>query len=250
MSSDSAIGAYWSFFESFNSREAEAFSAALNYPHVRVSPRRAPNIVPTPEQHAAAMSWQPVLAMGWHHTNGHEPQVVHDTDDCAHIVGGWTRVDADDRPVLVNRVSYIVTRTAAGWGIQCRFGTDAGSAEDGGESDVHHAAGVAVVEDYVDAFSDRDWAQCVQFMHVPHFKIDVGMVREWSSGDALERALEEGPWHFVTETSARAVQGGENSVTVALDGLLDGGDRSVKALFFVVRQDGRWGIQARSIIIL
>ena len=249
MSSDSAISAYWNFFESFNSRDVHAFSAALNYPHVRVSSRGTPSVVATPEQHAAAMSWQRVLATGWHHTNGHDPEVIHESGDCVHIVGGWTRVDANDQPVLINRVAYIVTRTDAGWGIQCRFGSDAGDSGTSGESDANNAAAVTLVEDYADAYSDRDWARCVEYMLTPHFKIDVGMVREWASRDALQTALREGPWHFVTETSARAVQGGRNSVTVALDGLLDGGDRTVKALFFVVNKGDGWGIQARSIVI-
>ena len=248
MASDSALDAYWHFFSSFNTRDAEAFSAALRYPHVRVSSRGSPAIVPSSADHARGMSWQRFLATGWHHTNGHEPEVVHESSDRAHIVGGWTRVDADDANVLLNRVTYIVTHTDAGWGIQCRFGTDGGSASHSGESDVHHARAVALVEDYIDAYNDRDWAQCAGLMVTPHFKIDVGLVREWDSREALQEAFQDGPWHFVTEISARAVQGGENSVTVALDALLDGGDRAIKGVFFVVDKGGGWGIQARSII--
>ena len=54
---DTAVGAYWAFFEGFNSRDAQRFSSALNYPHVRFSPRRTPAVVPTLAAHAAAMSW-------------------------------------------------------------------------------------------------------------------------------------------------------------------------------------------------
>ena len=247
MSSDSAIAAYWNFFESFNSRDGRAFSAALNYPHVRVSSRGTPAIVPSLDGHAASMSWQRVLATGWDHTNGHEPELLHKAEDRAHIVGGWTRVDAQDKAVLVNRVTYIVTRTDAGWGIQCRFGTDAGTAQSSGETEAAHARAVALVEDYIDAYNDRDWQQCASLMATPHFKVDVGLVREWQDRDSLQTAFRDGPWHFVTEISARAVQGGPNSVTVALDGVLDGGDRTLKGVFFLVNKDG-WGIQARSII--
>ena len=84
-------------------------------------------------------------------------------------------------------------------------------------------------------------------MVTPHFKIDVGLVREWADREGLQAAFRDGPWHFVTETSARAVQGGENSVAVAVDGLLDGGDRCIRGVFFVTNKNG-WGIQARSII--
>ena len=247
MSSESAIAAYWNFFEAFNSRDARAFSAALNYPHVRVSSRGLPAIVPSLEDHAASISWERFLATGWDHTNGHEPELLHEAEDCAHIVGGWTRVDAQDNPVLVNRVTYIVTRTNAGWGIQCRYGTDAGTAQSSGETEAAHARAVALVEDYIDAYNNRDWQRCASLMATPHFQVDVGAVREWQDRDGLQAALRDGSRHAVTEVSARAVQGGPNSVTVAIEGVLDSGDRTLKAVFFLVNRDD-WGIQARSII--
>ena len=104
------------------------------------------------------------------------------------------------------------------------------------------------MEDFVDAYNDRDWERCAALMAAPHFKVDVGMVREWSSREELVTAFRHGPWHFVTGTRAEPVQGGERSVTVALDGVIDGGDRSLSALFFVVNKGNGWGIQARSII--
>jgi len=109
MSSATALDAYWRFFASFNSRDGETFSGALNYPHVRVSSRGTPAVVPTLADHAATATWDRVLATGWDHTNGHEPRVVHESPDRAHVVGGWTRVDADGGNVLMNRVTYIVT---------------------------------------------------------------------------------------------------------------------------------------------
>ena len=249
MSSETALGAYWDFFRSFNTRDAETFSAALNYPHVRVSSRGTPSVVPSLADHAAETSWDRFIATGWDHTNGHEPRVIHASPDRAHIVGGWTRVDAKGGNVLVNRVTYIVTRTVQGWGIQCRYGTDGGSANDGGEVDTHHGHAVALVEDYIGAYDDRDWGKCAGLMAMPHFKIDVGLVREWTTREDLQAAYRDGPWHFVTETKAEAVQGGAQSVTVAVDGVVDGGDRSLHCVFFVVNKGGAgWGIQAKSII--
>ena len=246
---DTAVGAYWAFFEGFNSRDAQRFSSALNYPHVRFSPRRTPAVVPTLAAHAAAMSWDGVLATGWVRTSGHEPEVLHLAADRAHIVGGWTRKDAQGRNVLVNRVTYIVTRTQQGWGIQSRFGTDAGDAEGSGETEKHHLRAVEVVEEYIDAYNDRHWARCARVIATPHYQVDVGMVREWASRDQVWTALRDGSWHFVTPRATRAVQGAEAAVTVAFEGLLDGGDQTVKGVFFVVRQDDDWGIRARSIIV-
>ena len=157
-------------------------------------------------------------------------------------------MDADDGNVLMNRVTYIVTKTEAGWGIQCRFGTDGGTATENGETDEHHAGAVALVRQYVDAYNHRDWEQCAALMTTPHFKVDVGMVREWATRDELVDAFRDGPWHFVTEIQDEAVQGGSRSVTVAVDGVIDGGDRTLQCAFFVVRKGEDWGIQARSII--
>ncbi len=243
--SDTALAAYWRFFEAFNSRDAGQFSAALHYPHVRVSPKGTPAIVPTAEAHAAQMSWDEVIASGWDHTEGREPRVLHTASDKAHIVGGWTRVDAEGKTVGVNRVVYIVTRVGAGWGMQSRFATDTGAAPEG---DGYHRPALAAVEEYMDAYNDRHWARCGNLLFMPHFQVDVGMVREWQDRDTLWRTLRDGPWHFVTPLSTEVLVGGDDCAIVAFEGMLDGGDVSVKAVFFVARRDGNWGIQARSII--
>lgn len=247
---DTAVGAYWTFFEAFNSRNSQRFSSALNYPHVRVAPRQTPALTPNLTAHAAAVSWDELLATGWTRTTGHDPEVLHLAADRAHIVGGWTRKDGRGRSILVNRVTYVVTRTEHGWGVQSRFGTDAGDAEGSGETDQHHQRAVELVEEYIDAYNDRHWARCTRVIATPHYQVDVGMVRKWEGREDVWAALRDGSWHFVTPRSTHAVQGAENSVTVAFEGVLDGGDHTVKGVFFVVRQDdNEWGIRARSIIV-
>ena len=243
--SDTALGAYWRFFEAFNSRDGARFSSALHYPHVRVSPKRTPVVVPTAAAHAAQTSWDAVIASGWDHTEGHEPRVLHSTTDRAHIVGGWTRKDAQGGTVGVNRVVYIVTRTEIGWGMQSRFATDASPADEG---DPRHAPAVAAVEEYMDAYNDRHWARCGNLLVTPHFQVDVGLVREWRDRDTLWKALRDGPWHFVTPLSTDVLEGGDDCAVVGFEGMLDGGDVSVKGVFFVACRRGNWGIQARSII--
>ena len=245
---DTATAAYWRFFESFNSRDPEQFSGALNYPHVRVSPRRASRLVPNAAAHAAAVSWDAVLATGWDHTEGHDPEILHLAADRAHIVGGWTRVNASGGNVLVNRVTYVVTRVPSGWGIQCRFGTDAGDAEQAGETSANHERAVAVVEGYIDAYNDRHWARCVNLVATPHFRVDVGALHEWKSREEMWAALRDGPWHFITPLSIHAAQGADDSVTVAFEGLVDGG-QAVKGVFFVTRTGDEWTIAARSVMV-
>ena len=242
---ETAVGAYWRFFEAFNSRDAVQFSAALHYPHVRVSPKGTPAIVDTAAAHAAQTSWDAVVASGWDHTEGDEPRVLHAAADKVHIVGGWTRVDAQGKTVGVNRVVYIATHVGAGWGMQSRFATGAGA---DAQDDSHHQLALAVVEEYMDAYNDRHWARCGNLLFTPHFQVDVGMVREWQDRDTLWRMLRDSPWHFVTPLSTEVLAGGDDCAVVAFEGMLDGGDITVKAVFFVARRQGNWGIQARSVI--
>lgn len=245
---DTALGAYWRFFESFNSRDPVRFSGVLHYPHMRVSPGQTPVLVPTAAAHAAAMSWQGAVASGWDHTEGHEPQLLHSATDRAHIVGGWTHVDAHGEPVLVNHAVYIATRINGDWGMQCRFGTDSGDAAQSGASDAHHQRALAMVGEYIDAYNDRHWARCVGLLTTPHFQVDVGRVREWPDRESLWATLRDGSWHFVTPIAIQVAQGGNDCVAVAFEGMLDGGDVALQGIFFVVRRNGVWGIQARSII--
>ena len=242
---ETPLDAYWNFFTTFNSQDARRFSQALHYPHVRISPRRTPVVVPTVDDHAANIGWQTFIDSGWDHTVGAEPTVIHESDDRAHIAGGWTRYDGNETPILTNHVTYVVTKGASGWGIQSRFGID------GDLGGSHADAAITLVEDYIDAYNDRDWAACAKCMHFPTFKVDVAQVRSWDSAEAIVDALAEGPWHFVTEKAVSVVQSGEHAVTVAVEIVLDGGDQPEEALFFVTQEgDEGWGIQARSIIDL
>ncbi len=89
---EAALAAYWRFFESFNTREGDKFADSLHFPHLRVSARGStPRIVPNPEQHSQGATWERMLASGWDHTVGAEPEVLHLSPDKVHIKGGWTR---------------------------------------------------------------------------------------------------------------------------------------------------------------
>ena len=53
-----ALEAYGRFFTHFNTRDAAKFTSALNFPHVRVSPRRAPAVIEEPETHEERQTWE------------------------------------------------------------------------------------------------------------------------------------------------------------------------------------------------
>lgn len=239
-----ALEAYERFFTNFNTRNAETFTAALQFPHVRVSPRRTPQVIELPETHISNQSWEPFIATGWDHSTGKPGEVLHFGENKAHVLGGWTRYTADEKPILSNTVAYIVTQYAGRWGIQARFGIDAGN---DGDTTEHYASAVEAVETYLEAYNQRNWESCAEPMNYPTLQIDPGYVGRWESQGDFAKALEEGAWQAISAHEARAVQGGSNAVNVALEVLLQGGQRQ-QALFCVTLRDEHWGIQARSII--
>ena len=126
---DTPEDAYFAFFERFSAEDAAGWAACMSYPHVRVAPpregvdaRTTARYYPTPEDYAAAADWTPFKAAGWVRTQGVEPVRLHESDDMVHLLGGWTRYNKDDEPIVSNRVTYLLTRLDTGWGIQARFG--------------------------------------------------------------------------------------------------------------------------------
>jgi hypothetical protein len=236
--------AYQRFFTAFNARDATGWSATLNYPHVRLSARTAPEVIANAEDHARRTQWERVTATGWDHSVPKNPQSLHAGRDSAHLLGGWTRYTKDGVAILENEVAYVLTRVHGTWGIQSRFGIDVL----GDGSAATNAEAVAVVEEYLDACSNRDWRRACDCLVFPTFLIAPGNLKEWRDCPSFVAMLESGHWHLLTEASARAVQGGATAVNVAVEVLLDGGDRRQQALFMVVRRDDRWGIQGRSIV--
>ena len=240
-----ALEAYGRFFTHFNTRDAAKFTSALNFPHVRVSPHRAPAVIEEPETHEERQTWEPFIATGWDHTIGKPGECLHVGEAKAHVLGGWTRYTADEKPILSNTVAYIATQVEGQWGIQSRFGIDPGN---GGETTTHYDQAVDTVTAYVEAFNARVWSRCAEAMNYPALLIDPGRVGRWDSANDFAKSLAEAQLPLLSEFEAKAVQGGPNAVNVALDAMLDDGARRVQALFSVTLRDAHWGIQARSII--
>jgi hypothetical protein len=99
------MAAYRRFFAGFNSRQPDQWAGALHFPHVRVSSRGPVSVVPTMEDHIAAMSWNAVEATGWDRSVEQEPEIVHAGDSRIHIAGGWTRLTKDNTPILSSHVT-------------------------------------------------------------------------------------------------------------------------------------------------
>ncbi len=237
---DTPLDAYWAFFTNFNTRDPVTFSSALNYPHVRLSPRRAPGVVPTLEDHAAAMSWDRFIADGWDHTVGVEPEVLQVGEDRAHIRGGWTRFTKDGDPILTNYVTYIATRLPSGWGIQSRFGIDGGV--DSADDDI-----LAAADAFVTTLSSGDSNAVAHAMHLPNVRVGVGVVDKFEDRSALVQSLDADPVPALDGVSRSIVYGGVDAATVVIAGECTAG--RFQGLFFFSRVDDQWGVQARSTFI-
>lgn len=241
---DGALAAYWRFFESFNTRDGGKWTNSLQFPHLRVSARGAkPQIIPKPEQHVqgATSAYERILASGWDHTVGAEPEVLHVSADKAHIIGGWTRYNSDDEPILTNFVTYIITLVDNHWGIQCRYGVDPGA---DGETPETATVALEVLRSAFFAMGSGDLTDATKFFNYPHFNIDAGAIQSFANAAELAANLPSGD---VAPSDLRALQYGPNSVSMAFDARIEG--RDMQGVLLVTEREGHWGIESRSIIV-
>ena len=108
------------FMAAFNSRDFDAWSETLNYPHVRFA---SGTVTVYPD--AAAFKDRPdaferLAATGWHHSRWISREVVMSAPEKVHINTVFRRFDAQDQPIATYQSLYIVTRQDGRWGIQAR----------------------------------------------------------------------------------------------------------------------------------
>ncbi|MDA0788929.1 MAG: hypothetical protein O2780_05670 [Proteobacteria bacterium] len=235
---DGAIEAYWKFFETFNSRDSRVFGSALNFPHVRVSARGPAAILPDADAHAASMNYGRILASGWHHSVGAEPEVEQVSPHKVHISGGWTRFNETGQAILKNRVTYIITLVDGHWGIQSRFGIDPGDDVAADDTSAAHTVKTAF------ELMGTDNPRAAHFFHYPHIVVNPGDIESIDTPDDLAAGL---PGSAMMVTNVETIQAGPTGVNVLLDATF--GERIVEALVLVTLVDGRWGIKSRSLIM-
>lgn len=239
---EAGLAAYWQFFESFNSRDVEKWTHSLQFPHLRVSASGpAPRIIPKPEQHTQAMSYDRILASGWDHSVGAEPEVLHVSSDKVHIKGGWTRYNKDEQPILTNFVTYVITLVEGHWGIQCRYGVDPGP---DGETQEAVATALTVVKSALNTMDSGDQTGAAKFFNYPHFSIEPGVIQSFADVAELAQYL---PVGGVEAGDVRALQSGTNSVSVAFDAKIN--ERDMHGVLLVTERDRHWGIESQSIIV-
>jgi hypothetical protein len=251
-----AIDAVEAFMAGWNSRSPEAFAATLQYPHVRPTARGGEAVHPDAQRYAATVDFEAAVATGWHHSVYDSLRVLHLGSDKAHVAGTYTRFREDGSKIWSNQVTYVVTRDDSGaTGVRARFAAGL-TLEPGDERDQAEAAAIAVVERYMEAFNARDEDAWADTFNYPHLRVASGGVTEWKTAAEytdffdFERFAQRYGWHHSGWDSLEAVQVSADGVNVSLVfSRFDAEGRKISTfdtLYLVTKQNGRWGVRARS----
>jgi len=236
--------AYSAFFESFNRQDPAAWARVMSYPHVRASSAGVGPISANEAEYAGRASWENPQAMGWVRTQGIEPVRVHESPTKVHVTGGWTRYNASDEPILTNRVTYILTRIDGGWGIQARFGLD--SYVPGEDFSETERAATAAVYDVAKAVASGDREAYESAFHLPFVVVDVGKVERVEAPPDDIFAMLTPPAGSGLIVNVEALQVGRTGANLAVD--LRGPDARRRGIVLVTEREGRWAIQALSML--
>lgn len=231
-----------SFIETWNSRDAEAWAGSLNFPHVRPAPYGQILVAQDAEEYISRVDFSKVVETGWDHSEWDYKQVLHTSPSKIHVVGQWSRYNADGDKILTNPVVYIVTRQDGQWGIQSRFSADYPGEED---TTSMESRSFKLIETFCGHVNNRNQPAAAELLNYPHFAITVGGVGESRSPGDFEI-----PDSSLTIDSMVAVQPGLRSVNVALDVTLNlaEGSRPMQAVVNVTERDHHLGIQAWSLL--
>jgi hypothetical protein len=250
-----AIAAVERFIAAWNTRDPAAFAATLHYPHVRPSPRGGGEVYATPADYAATIDFAAVDATGWDRTALEQARVVHLGPGKAHVAGQYSRLRADGSRIFTTQVAYVVTEKDGSIGIQARFAAGL-VLESEAEREKASAAAVEVVKAYMKAFNDRDEEAWADTFNYPHLRLAGGNVKVWPNREAyleefdFDAFAQRYGWHRSDWDSIDAVQVAADGVNVALHATRrDAAGNAISSFdtfYLVTRENGRWGVRARS----
>ena len=171
-------------------------------------------------------------------SEGVEPIRLHASADKVHLLGGWTRFNANDEPILENRVTYILTRIDGSWGIQARFGTDSWIGHEV-ESTTKNA--LNLVERFIEHLGKNDLSASAECCRLPLTVVGIGKVTTATSADDVVSLLGNYRDRGVQLISANAVQTGTRGAIVEVNTKLNDGSEETK-LVVIGERDDRWSI--------
>ncbi|MCY4130896.1 MAG: hypothetical protein OXG15_16860 [Gammaproteobacteria bacterium] len=239
---DQPEDAYRGFFRADSAKNAPAWAAVMSYPHVRVSATGGTTRFETPEAYANAADWTAREATGWVRSEGVTPRRLHESAEKVHLLGGWTRFNAEGNPILENRVTYILTRIEGSWGIQARFGVDSYA---GHEIEETSKAVEHLVGQFVSHVGDNDLTACAKLCRLPLTVVHVGNVITATSEPAVVELLNDYRGRGITLKRVKAVQTGTRGAIVEVITEFSDGEEEA-GIVVVGKQNDQWLIAGTS----
>ena len=203
---------YWEFFRADRSKDAKAWAAVMNYPHVRVAGPSRIEYFRTEEEFVASTDWSQREKTGWVRTEGIEPQVIQSARDKVHLAGGWIRYNAENEPILSNRVVYVLTRVQGLWGVQARFACGATATW----KTVKDRDPGNLIKRFLLRLRDGVEGACAQLCRYPFIVVGTANVRRFESETLLIKSLPQLNLTSNEIDEIKSVQCGQQGANVAV----------------------------------
>lgn len=115
-----ARGVMDDFMETFNARDAEAWAATFNYPHIRFA-SNAVHISQSANDITSTMDFEKFSAFtGWDHSAWDKIELMQAGPDKVHFAVSFTRYKENGEKIQTYESLYILTLVEGHWGIQSR----------------------------------------------------------------------------------------------------------------------------------
>jgi hypothetical protein len=107
------------FMTAFNSRDARAWAATLNYPHVRLASGEV-RVYKTADEFTTEMRdyWKRLAP--WHHSKWDSMNAIQSGPDKVHFAVTFVRYEAGGKEISRFPSLYVVTLQNGHWGVQAR----------------------------------------------------------------------------------------------------------------------------------
>lgn len=116
---EAAMGVLDAFMLAFNARNMAAWSATLNYPHVRFASGSV-TVWPTRDEFAARAPFQALAGIGWDHSHWLSRKVILASPEKVHLSTVFQRYNDRNEIIGTYQSLYIVTKVDGHWGVQAR----------------------------------------------------------------------------------------------------------------------------------
>lgn len=235
------------FLKTFNSRDGDAWTDSLNFPHVRPAQNGIQKISADADSYLSGFSYDRVIATGWDHTEWDYKRVVHTSENKIHMAGQWSRYTEAGDKILTTPIVYIVTRVDGKWGIQSRLGSDYA-----GDDDTMNMESRAfnLFQSFANAVTNNHAEVAAELLNYPHVEIRPGEIVETATKQDFAFNIPGETAGTMKFESMVALQTGNKSANVSMDVVVsaNGGAAKYSVVALVTYKQDHLGIQAWSII--